>query len=113
MPNDSHLNALQNALQLYRQGVCPDIIELPEKAVFPHLITFSPATARKSRVTGLLGGRQAPKFIRRGRMIRYRLCDILQWLENQPSGHSTAYLSLISTSLLPKGTDKHHELNIY
>ena len=71
---------LDSALERYRAGFDPALIELPERAVFPHLIPAQPGTARKSRITGLLLGRPAPKFVRRGRSIRYRLVDVLEWL---------------------------------
>ena len=44
---------LAAALARYREGFDPTLIELPEAAVFPHLIPAAPATARKARVTGL------------------------------------------------------------
>ena len=69
-----------SALKRYRDGFDPALIELPERAVFPHLIPAQPGTARKSRMTGFLLGRPAPKFVRRGRSIRYRLADVLEWL---------------------------------
>lgn len=73
---------LDSALERYRDGFDPALIELPERAVFPHLIPAQPTTARKSRTTGLLLGRPTPKFVRRGRSIRYRLADVLDWLRD-------------------------------
>src|SRR5690554_7517671 len=64
---------LANALARYREGFDPALIELPEAAVFPHLIAAQPSTARKARVTGVLLGRPAPRFVKRGRSVRYRL----------------------------------------
>ncbi|RUR36691.1 DNA-binding protein [Vreelandella populi] len=65
-------------------------MELPESAVFPSLIPAAPSTARKSRVTGMLLGEPAPRFVRRGRNVRYRLSDVLAWLSKVDSQRSTA-----------------------
>lgn len=71
---------VEEALACYRAGDDPELIEMTEKVVFPRLIPVAPATARKSRCTGILLGQPAPKFIRRGRSIRYRLQDVRDWL---------------------------------
>lgn len=81
---------LANALARYREGFDPALIELPEAAVFPHLIAAQPSTARKARVTGVLLGRPAPRFVKRGRSVRYRLSDVLAWLAAADSHGSTA-----------------------
>lgn len=81
---------LDNALARYREGFDPALIELTEQAVFPHLIPVQPATGRKSRCTGILLGRPAPRFIKRGRTVRYRLKDILDWLAEADDYASTA-----------------------
>jgi hypothetical protein len=81
---------LANALARHRDGLDPSLIELPETAVFPHLIHAQPITARKSRITGTLFGKPAPRFIRRGRSIRYRLSDVLAWLADDDAVGSTA-----------------------
>lgn len=81
---------LANALAKYREGLAPELIELPEAAVFPGLIPVQPTTARKARCTGTLLGRAAPRFVRRGRAIRYRLKDVLDWLGEGDSYASTA-----------------------
>lgn len=86
----AHAEILANALSRYRDGFDPTLIELPELAVFPHLIPVQPATARKSRCTGALMGRPTPKFVRRGRSIRYRLKDVLDWLADGDAYGSTA-----------------------
>ena len=83
-------DALANALARYRDGFDPTLIELSELAIFPHLIPATPSTGRKSRVTGTLLGRPAPRFIKRGRAVRYRLKDVLDWLEDGESYGSTA-----------------------
>ncbi|MBB3190660.1 hypothetical protein [Halomonas cerina] len=84
----SHM--LASALARYRDGFDPALIELPEAAVFPHLIPAQPATARKARTTGSLLGRPAPRFVKRGRAVRYRLKDVLDWLADGESYASTA-----------------------
>lgn len=81
---------LANALARYHDGLDPALIELPESSVFPHLIPAQPTTARKARCTGTLLGRPAPRFIKRGRTVRYRLADVLAWLEAARSFSSTA-----------------------
>lgn len=83
-------DSLANALILLKSGYDPALIELSEKAVFPHLIPAAPATARKSRCTGVLLGRPAPQFVRRGRSVRYRLADVLHWLTEVDVYRSTA-----------------------
>lgn len=83
-------NILANALARYRDGFDPALIELPEQAVFPGLIPAQPTTARKARCTGTLLGRPAPRFVRRGRAIRYRLKDVLDWLADADDYGSTA-----------------------
>ncbi len=85
---------LANALARYRDGFDPALIELPEQAVFPALIPAQPTAARKARCTGMLLGRPAPRFVRRGRAIRYRLKDVLDWLAGGESYASTAEASV-------------------
>lgn len=81
---------LDDALARYRDGFDPALIELPELAVFPGLIGAQPTTARKSRITGTLLGRPAPRFVKRGRSVRYRLKDVLDWLAEGDTYGSTA-----------------------
>jgi hypothetical protein len=81
---------LTHALARYHDGFDPALIELPEQSVFPYLIPVQPTTGRKSRTTGLLLGRQAPHFIKRGRSVRYRLKDVLDWLADAALFSSTA-----------------------
>jgi len=81
---------LANALARYRDGFDPALIELPEAAVFPHLIPAQPTTARKARTTGSLLGRPGPRFVKRGRAVRYRLKDVLDWLADGNAYGSTA-----------------------
>lgn len=92
--DDDALALLNSALQRHKAGWDPTLIELPESAVFPYLIAVQPSTARKSRGTGMLLGRPAPRFIRRGRSIRYRLSDVLRWLEDADVVNSTAEASM-------------------
>ena len=81
---------LANALARYRDGFDPALIELPESEIFPGLIPAQPATARKARTTGSLLGRPAPRFVKRGRTVRYRLKDVLDWLADGDAYGSTA-----------------------
>lgn len=81
---------LANALACYRNGLDPALIELPEAAIFPHLIPAQPTTARKARTIGTLLGRPAPRFVKRGRAVRYRLKDVLDWLADGDAYGSTA-----------------------
>ncbi|WP_075879597.1 hypothetical protein [Vreelandella massiliensis] len=84
------MNILDNALMKYKSGFDPELIELPEQAVFPHLISAAPATARKSRSTGMLLGLPAPTYVKRGRTVRYRLSAVLQWIEKADNYSNTA-----------------------
>ncbi|MCE8040783.1 hypothetical protein HOP60_01275 [Halomonas daqingensis] len=81
---------LRDALTRYHDGFDPALIELPEAAVFPDLIPAQPTTARKARVTGNLFGRPAPRFVKRGRSVRYRLKDVLEWLAGGQTYANTA-----------------------
>ncbi|WP_048306464.1 hypothetical protein [Halomonas sp. PR-M31] len=92
MPSKNQLssNLLSQALSRYRDGHDPKLIELPEQAVFPGLIPAAPTTGRKSRCTGILLGRPAPRFVKRNRAVFYRLKDVLDWLENADDYGSTA-----------------------
>ncbi|MCS2609381.1 hypothetical protein [Halomonas dongshanensis] len=85
---------LASALARYRDGFDPALIELPETAVFPHLIPVQPATARKARTTGLLLGKPAPRFVKHGRTVRYRLKDVFDWLADGDTYASTADAAL-------------------
>ena len=85
-----HSDILASALARYHDGFDPALIELPEMAVFPSLIPASPVTGRKARCTGILLGRPAPHFVKRGRSVRYRLKDVLDWLADGESYASTA-----------------------
>ncbi|MBR2514431.1 MAG: hypothetical protein IKE45_10510 [Halomonas sp.] len=90
----SPLDQTTSALIRYREGCNPALIELPEKAVFPGLINAQPSTARKSRTTGILLGRPAPRFVKHGRTVRYRLKDVLEWLEAGKDFSNTAEVGL-------------------
>lgn len=90
---------LANALARYRDGFDPALIELPEAAVFPGLIPAQPATARKARTTGSLLGRPAPRFVKRGRAVRYRLQDVLEWLADGDTYASTAEAHMAGRAL--------------
>jgi|SRR5690554_4777266 len=81
---------LSEILEAQRAGLAPHLIELTEKQVFPHLIACSIRTGRDARTTGVLLGRPAPCFVRRGRSIRYRLSDVQAYLEGAEAYPSTA-----------------------
>jgi hypothetical protein len=66
-------------------------IYLKEKQVFPHIIPAQPATARKSRSTGILFGRPTPDFIKMNRNIYYRLSDVMKWMSEFNTYSSTAH----------------------
>lgn len=72
---------LQDALKLYGDGFPPDKIYLEEKEVFPGLIKAARSTGRKARSTGTLLGREAPKYVKTGHRVRYKLSDVLEWLD--------------------------------
>ena len=98
---------LSDALAKYHDGFDPALIELPESAVFPYLIAVQPTTARKARCTGTLLGRLAPRFVRHGRAIRYRLKDVLNWLADGDSYASTAEAAEAKRNDFPSTT--HHQ----
>lgn len=85
---------LASALARYHEGFDPALIVLPEAAVFPHLIPAQRSTARKARVSGVLLGRPAPRFVKHGRTVRYRLSDVLAWLEEAETHDSTAAVAV-------------------
>lgn len=91
----SHFDLAAKALARYRDGYNPALIELPEKVVFPGLINAQPSTARKSRTTGMLLGRPGPRFVKHGRTVRYRLKDVLEWLETGKDFSNTAEVGLV------------------
>lgn len=91
---DDHRKLANRAMERFHAGCDPKLIELHELTVFPHLITAQPSTARKSRGDGVLLGQPAPLFVRRGRSIRYRLSDILAWLEDADVVNNTAKASM-------------------
>lgn len=51
---------------------------------------LTPATLRKSRSTGLLGGRLAPPFRKIGRSVRYPIAELEAWLQEAPLHNNTA-----------------------
>lgn len=61
------------------QDILPQKL-LTERAA-ANLTGYKEATLRQSRHTGVLAGRSAPRFLRLGRSIRYRLADLDAWLE--------------------------------
>ncbi len=81
---------LAEILEAERAGLAPHLIELSERQVFPYLIPCSPRTGRDARRSGVLLGRPAPSFVKRGRMVRYRYSDIQAYLESAEAFPSTA-----------------------
>jgi len=104
MTKPNHTTTLANALAKYHDGFDPALIELPESAVFPYLIAVQPTTARKARCTGILLGRPAPRFVRHGRAIRYRLKDVLDWLADGDSYASTAEAAPVKLLVMRPGS---------
>lgn len=51
---------------------------------------FSPATLRKSRTTGELGGVAAPKYLKLGRRVFYPLAELDAWLSQFDPVSNTA-----------------------
>lgn len=56
---------------------------LDEHAV-AELICHSVRTIQKWRVTG-----QGPEFFKLGRSVRYRRCDVLNWVEARRKAHTS------------------------
>lgn len=57
------------------------------------LVGFSKNTLRAWRVSGRPGSEDAPKFIKHGRSVRYRLSDLLSWMASHKSNNSTSSYS--------------------
>lgn len=55
---------------------------------------YTPQTLRLSRHTGTIGGVDAPKFSKRGRMIFYDVTDLDQWTEQFNVVSNTAECTL-------------------
>ncbi len=81
-----------HALARYQAGLDPALIELPEAAVFPGLIAAQPATASKAH-----GHPAGQARTPRGRSIRYRLKDVLNWLADADHYGSTAEAAVATT----------------
>lgn len=54
------------------------------------LLTLSANTLKNSRSTGKLCGRQAPPYIKLGKKVAYKRCDLLAWLNSFPTHKNTA-----------------------
>jgi predicted DNA-binding transcriptional regulator AlpA len=51
-----------------------------------HLIGANPMSLKRSRVNGeLYKGVKTPPFVKMGKMVRYRRCDLDAWLKAQAS----------------------------
>lgn len=93
-----YMQVLKDGLAREKAGVDPSFIELPDQAVFPHLIPAAPITGRIARSTGTLFGRPGPRFVKRGRNVFYRLSDVYQWLGEGESYSNTAQVAIRSIS---------------
>lgn len=62
---------------------------LDDHATAP-LLGVSPATLRKSRVTGTLLGLPTPAFLKMGKTIRYKESDLQAWLDQFSTFANTA-----------------------
>jgi len=54
------------------------------------LIGFSKNTLRAWRVSGRPNNVSPPKFLKCGRSVRYRLFDLIDWMDEQASMRSTS-----------------------
>lgn len=54
------------------------------------LLGFSKNTLRAWRVTGRPRGALPPQFVKCGRAVRYRLSELLVWIDAQPCHLSTS-----------------------
>lgn len=67
------------------------------------VLGVSPATLRKSRVTGTLLGLPTPAFLKMGKNIRYRDSDLQDWLEQFSTFANTAEAKQAAYCLQVKG----------
>lgn len=59
-------------------AVTPEYLSTPEAA---RLLDISASALRQSRSTGRLMTCEAPGWVRLGRAVRYRRCDLIDWTE--------------------------------
>jgi|GEM_PF-1429834 len=62
------------------------------------VLGVSPATLRKSRVSGTLLGLPTPAFLKMGKTIRYRESDLQAWLDQFSTFANTAEAKQAATS---------------
>src|SRR3954447_1348659 len=72
----------------------PDMMRSPEAALY---IDMSDSWLRQTRMAGRTNG---PPFLRQGRAIRYRRCDLDCWLERRLCGGGMEQLALAPFSAL-------------
>lgn len=53
------------------------------------LIKCSGSTLKNSRSTGILFGREAPRYVKMGRRVVYKRSDLLEWLDGFPTYQNT------------------------
>jgi predicted DNA-binding transcriptional regulator AlpA len=75
---------------------------LDDHATAP-LLGVSPATLRKSRVTGTLLGLPTPNFLKIAKTIRYRESDIREWLSQLSCFGNTAEAKQATNDFQVKG----------
>tara|TARA_R110002020_G_scaffold46027_4_gene131244 strand:+ start:1789 stop:2046 length:258 start_codon:yes stop_codon:yes gene_type:complete len=63
----------------YYMSIEPVLLKSKEAAIH---ISYSDDSLRRSRVTGRLGGMAAPKHVKIGRTVRYRVSDLSEWVKN-------------------------------
>lgn len=68
-----------------RPPVAPTIYDewLPDMAVCA-VLDINEVTLKKSRQSGILFGKKAPRFYKFGRLVRYRYSELIAWLETFP-----------------------------
>jgi hypothetical protein len=66
------------------------LIPLRDDHTAAPVLGVSPATLRKSRVTGTLLGLPTPAFLKMGKTIRYRESDLQAWLDQFSTFANTA-----------------------
>ena len=59
----------------------PEEHDLLDNQTAARELRLAPQTLHKSRVTGLLGGRRAPAYLKLGRRVYYERAVIVAWRE--------------------------------
>lgn len=79
--------AVDKALEQYNNGADPSKLLLAERDAH-ELLPCKQATLRKARWSGSLLGQPAPDYVKLGRIVRYRLSDLLEWRDSVVQVHS-------------------------